>query len=74
MMSIPDHFPEPFRYLPLSAWLKREFGCRVHRVAVDGPDEMTTGMRVRARWAAEPVGAITDIECFEPEFEPGDPS
>ena len=28
---------------------------------------MKTGMRVRARWAGETVGAITDIACFEPE-------
>ena len=36
--------------------------------AVDVPDAgaMHTGMRVRARWAAERVGAITDIACFEP--------
>lgn len=42
----------------------------LHRVAVDGPGEMTTGMRVRARWSAETVGAITDIEYFEPERGP----
>ncbi|MDM4719399.1 OB-fold domain-containing protein [Micromonospora sp. WMMA1363] len=36
--------------------------------AVDsGSDElMRTGMRVRARWCATPVGSIRDIECFEP--------
>ena len=36
--------------------------------AVDAGDEssMQTGMRVRARWSDEPVGAITDIACFEP--------
>ena len=36
--------------------------------AVDAaaPEAMTTGMRVRVRWAAERVGAITDIACFEP--------
>jgi hypothetical protein len=27
---------------------------------------MSIGMRVRPRWAAEPVGAILDIQCFEP--------
>jgi uncharacterized protein len=31
-----------------------------------GADRMHTGMRVRVRWAAEPVGHIRDIECFEP--------
>jgi uncharacterized OB-fold protein len=37
--------------------------------AVDAGEEsrMSTGMRVRARWADETVGAITDIACFEPE-------
>jgi hypothetical protein len=27
---------------------------------------MKTGMRVRARWAEQPVGAITDIQAFVP--------
>ena len=37
--------------------------------AVDARTEavMSTGMRVRVRWAAEPQGGIRDIECFEPE-------
>lgn len=36
--------------------------------AVDGgaPERMATGMRVRAVFAPETVGAITDIACFEP--------
>jgi uncharacterized OB-fold protein len=35
--------------------------------AVDAPhDAMRTGLRVRARWAAERVGSVRDIECFEP--------
>src|SRR5437870_181103 len=38
----------------------------VHAVDVASPDDMHTGMRVRVRWAAERVGAITDIACFEP--------
>ena len=29
-------------------------------------DAITTGMRVRARWAAETTGVIQDIACFEP--------
>jgi uncharacterized OB-fold protein len=29
-------------------------------------DAIRTGMRVRVRWAAETVGFITDIACFEP--------
>ena len=41
--------------------------------AVDAPGEaaMRTGMRVRARWATETSGAITDIACFVPEAEGG---
>ncbi len=37
--------------------------------AVDVPDAsaMATGMRVRARWAAQRVGSIRDLVCFEPD-------
>jgi uncharacterized protein len=38
----------------------------LHAVDAGGKDRMRTGMRVRVRWAAEPVGHIRDIECFEP--------
>lgn len=38
----------------------------LHAVAVEAPDQIETGMRVRARWADETVGAITDIRWFEP--------
>jgi uncharacterized OB-fold protein len=36
--------------------------------AVDAGDEsrMSTGMRVKVRWADETVGRIQDIACFEP--------
>ncbi len=36
--------------------------------AVDAQQEanMSTGMRVKVRWAAETVGRIQDIACFEP--------
>jgi hypothetical protein len=36
--------------------------------AVDAGDEsrMSTGMRVKARWADEPSGSIRDLACFEP--------
>jgi uncharacterized OB-fold protein len=35
--------------------------------AVDAPREaMRTGLRVRVRWAADRVGSIHDIACFEP--------
>ncbi|HWV26296.1 MAG TPA: OB-fold domain-containing protein [Aeromicrobium sp.] len=39
----------------------------LHAVAVDTPTSISTGMRVRAVWADEPVGAITDIRWFVPE-------
>jgi uncharacterized OB-fold protein len=38
----------------------------LHALDVDTPDGVSTGMRVRIRWRVERVGAITDIECFEP--------
>jgi len=37
----------------------------LHAVDVRGPEQMRTGMRVRARWAAERTGVITDL-VFEP--------
>ena len=34
--------------------------------ALDAPrDQVSTGMRVRVRWAAETTGSIHDISCFE---------
>jgi uncharacterized OB-fold protein len=41
----------------------------LHALDVGSPDDVTTGMRVQARWAAEPVGHIRDIVCFEPETD-----
>ena len=38
----------------------------LHALDVASPADVSTGMRVRVRWAAERVGAITDIACFEP--------
>jgi len=38
----------------------------LHALDVRSADDVETGMRVRIRWRAERVGAITDIECFEP--------
>jgi len=38
--------------------------------AIDAPHEsLRTGMRVRARWASDPVGSIRDILCFSPVAE-----
>ncbi|MGH3863981.1 Zn-ribbon domain-containing OB-fold protein [Actinokineospora sp.] len=42
----------------------------LHAVDVSDPSAMSTGMRVRIRWAANPVGGITDIACFEPVSNP----
>ncbi|MFF2503670.1 Zn-ribbon domain-containing OB-fold protein [Streptomyces sp. NPDC058067] len=65
--------PEPRRGQPLDtpfAWvLVRLDGADtavLHALDATGPDAVTTGMRVRVRWAAERTGAITDIACFEP--------
>ncbi|WP_406109377.1 OB-fold domain-containing protein [Streptomyces sp. NBC_01003] len=64
---------EPRRGQPLGtpfAWvLVRLDGADtalLHALDAPGPDAVTTGMRVRVRWAAERTGAITDIACFEP--------
>jgi len=38
----------------------------LHVVDVANEAAMATGMRVRACWAKETTGAITDIACFEP--------
>jgi uncharacterized OB-fold protein len=39
----------------------------LHAVDAGAESAMSTGMRVRVRWAAEREGGIRDIECFEPE-------
>ena len=38
----------------------------LHALDVASRDEVSTGMRVQVRWREERVGAITDIEAFEP--------
>lgn len=43
----------------------------LHALDVSSPAEVSTGMRVRVRWAAERVGQINDIACFEP-LAPGE--
>ena len=37
----------------------------LHVVDAAAPGDVTTGARVRIRWADEPEGLITDIACFE---------
>ena len=39
----------------------------LHAVDAGEPAKMSTGMRVKARFAAEKSGTIRDIVCFEPE-------
>jgi hypothetical protein len=39
----------------------------LHALDVPSPDAVSTGMRVRARWADQPRGDIRDIVCFEPD-------
>ena len=38
----------------------------LHAVDAGSPEAMSTGMRVRARWADEPTGSVRDLACFEP--------
>jgi uncharacterized protein len=46
----------------------------LHAVDAGAPEAISTGMRVRPRWAAQRSGHIRDIECFEPaEYGAGDP-
>jgi uncharacterized OB-fold protein len=65
--------PEPREGQPLDrpfAWaLIRLDGADtglLHAVDAGAADRMSTGMRVRPRWAAQRSGHIRDIECFEP--------
>jgi len=44
----------------------------LHAVAVDSPEAIRTGLRVRAQWAAERRGHVRDIACFVPEDAPED--
>jgi hypothetical protein len=44
----------------------------LHAVDAGSAAAMRTGMRVTARWAADRVGAIRDIACFEPGEEPAE--
>jgi uncharacterized OB-fold protein len=72
--------PEPVKHQPLDrpfafalVTLDGADAPLLHALDVASPDDVETGMRVRVRWRAERVGAITDIECFEalPDGESG---
>lgn len=63
---MPKHpLPHPF------AWaLVRPHGADVgflQPVDAGSPEAMSTGMRVRPRWADERAGTIHDLECWEPD-------
>ncbi|MFR9731185.1 Zn-ribbon domain-containing OB-fold protein [Saccharopolyspora sp. MS10] len=45
----------------------------LHAVDAGSPERMRTGMRVRARWVAEPAGTIRDIARFVPEEDRDEP-
>ena len=38
----------------------------LHAVDAGDASKMSSGMRVKARWAAEATGSILDLACFEP--------
>ncbi|NLE82603.1 MAG: DNA-binding protein [Rhodococcus sp.] len=65
--------PKPIAGQPLTrpfAWaLIRLDGADtslLHVVDAEGPDAVSTGMRVRAHWSEQRAGRIQDIEYFEP--------
>jgi hypothetical protein len=65
--------PEPMAGQPLEhpfAWamvrLDGADTAMLHALDAGSPEAVRTGMRVRARWAAERAGNIHDIVCFEP--------
>jgi hypothetical protein len=69
--------PDPLPGQPLEqpfAWvLVRLDGAdtsMLHALDAGSPADVSTGMRVRARWAAERTGNIRDIVCFEPADGP----
>jgi uncharacterized protein len=65
--------PEPDEGQPLGepfAWalikLDGADTAMLHAIDAKSPEQLSTGMRVRVRWAAERRGSIHDIACFEP--------
>jgi uncharacterized protein len=53
--------------------LDRADTALLHAVDAGSAAAMRTGLRVRPRWAAERVGSIRDIACFEPGEAAGRP-
>jgi uncharacterized protein len=65
---------QPLRKHPLDrpfAWVMVQLDgadtSLVHALDAGRADAVSTGMRVRIRWADEREGHIRDIACFEPE-------
>jgi uncharacterized OB-fold protein len=56
--------PHPFAYALIR--LDGAATPLLHVVDAGSESAMKTGMRVRARWAEQPAGAITDIQAFVP--------
>jgi uncharacterized protein len=56
-------FDRPFAYALVR--LDGADSCLLHAVDAASQADLHTGARVRARWAAEREGAITDITGFE---------
>jgi len=70
---VPDQpFDRPFAFALIT--IDGADGPWLHAVDVASPDEISTGMRVRARWADERTGSITDLACFEPATNPVSPA
>ncbi|AYF78728.1 DNA-binding protein [Nocardia yunnanensis] len=57
-------FDRPFAYALIK--LDGADTAILHAVDVASPQDISTGLRVRARWAAERTGRIQDIAAFEP--------
>ncbi|GAA5127545.1 Zn-ribbon domain-containing OB-fold protein [Haloechinothrix salitolerans] len=59
-----DPVPHDFAWALIA--IDGTIGALFHAVDVGGDsDRVATGLRVRARWRAERVGQLSDIECFE---------
>jgi uncharacterized OB-fold protein len=72
--------PTPLEGQPLAhpfAWalirLDGADSAMLHALDAGTPENVQTGMRVQARWAAQPVGSIRDLACFEPLGTPTEP-
>ena len=67
----PEHpLAEPFAFALIQ--LDGADTSILHAVSVPDAASISTGMRVRIRWAEKPGGSIHDIACFEPgEPAPG---